>query len=70
MPYDVLRLFERSDIRHEWVDDPFPAIWEKFVFIASFGLVTARFDRTIGQVIESQELSDYVLGKDIFSKGF
>ena len=62
VPYDVLRLFERSGIRHEWVDDPFPAIWEKFVFIASFGLVTARFDRTIGQVIESQELSDYVLG--------
>jgi len=40
------------------------------MFIASFGLVTPCFDRTIGQVIESRELSDYVLGKDIFSKGF
>ena len=62
VPYDVLRLFERSGIKHERVDDPFPAIWEKFMFIASFGLVTACFDQTIGQVIESRELSDYVLG--------
>lgn len=55
-PLDVLSLFDDSGIRYQWLEDPFPAIWAKFLFIAPFGLITACFDRTIGQVRESEEL--------------
>jgi 2-dehydropantoate 2-reductase len=61
VPHGVFHLFERSNISYEWVDDPYPAIWEKFIFIAAFSLVTAGFDKTIGQVMESGELRDSVL---------
>ncbi|MBN1887520.1 MAG: 2-dehydropantoate 2-reductase [Thermoflexales bacterium] len=61
-PQALRELFDSSSIKHRWLDDPYPAIWEKFVFIAAFGLVTACFDRTLGQVMDSNELSQHVLG--------
>jgi 2-dehydropantoate 2-reductase len=61
IPHEVFHLFERTNIRYQWVEDPYPEIWEKFIFIAAFGLVTAGFDKTIGQVMESGELSNYLL---------
>ena len=61
IPHEVFHLLERTNIRYQWVEDPYPAIWEKFIFIAAFSLVTAGFDKTIGQVIESGELRDCVL---------
>ena len=61
IPHQVFRIFENSNTRYEWVDDPYPAIWEKFIFIAAFSLVTACFSKTIGQVMESQELRNYVI---------
>ncbi len=61
-PQAVHELFDRAAIKYRWLDDPYPAIWEKFVFIAAFGLVTACFDKTLGQVMESDELSRHVLG--------
>ncbi len=60
VPHQVFRLFENSNIRYEWVDNPHPAIWEKFIFIAAFSLVTACFQKTIGQVMDSLELRNYV----------
>ncbi len=59
-PAEVPDLFDRAGINHRWLDDPYPAIWEKFLFIAPFGLVTACFGKTIGEVMASGELSDYV----------
>lgn len=59
-PGEVLNLFDEGGIKHRWLDDPYPAIWEKFLFIAPFGLVTACFDKTIGEVMVSDELSGYV----------
>ena len=55
---DLFRIFDSSGIRYQWLDDPRPAIWTKFLFIAPFGLVTACFDKTIGEVRESEELRD------------
>lgn len=50
-------VFEASGVKHEWHNDITSSIWTKFVFIASFGLVTACFGKTLGQVMESPELS-------------
>lgn len=61
LPGPLFALFDASRIAYEWFDDVYPAIWSKYVFIAAFGLVTACFDKTLGQVMESTELSDHVL---------
>ncbi len=56
--FDVLRT---AEIKHEWFEDVVPEIWTKYLFIAAFGLVTAAFDKTLGQVMEDSRLSGYVL---------
>ncbi len=56
----ITALFDRSRVKYERLDDGYPAVWTKFIFIASFGLVTACFSKTLGQVMESKKLSGYV----------
>ena len=60
LPDEILQLFKKADVNHQWVEDPTPTIWEKFIFIAPFSLVTACFDKSIGEVIASPKLSRYV----------
>ena len=57
---EIQRLFDAAGINYEWVKDPLVKIWEKFLFIAPFSLVTACFDKTIGEVITSSELGGTV----------
>ena len=60
-PKSLFELFSMSSIKYEWFEDVYPEIWGKYVFIAAFGIVTASFDKTVGQVMESSSLSGYVL---------
>jgi 2-dehydropantoate 2-reductase len=57
---DLRRLFKESGIGFKWSEDPYPDIWEKFIFIASFGLVTAWSGKTLGEVMANERLSDTV----------
>ncbi len=50
-PAPLRALLDRSGIPYDWFEDPFPAIWTKYLFIASFALVTARSGLGIGGVI-------------------
>jgi 2-dehydropantoate 2-reductase len=59
-PGPLLTLFTNADIKFTWVEDPFPAIWEKFIFIAAFGLVTAYSEKTLGGVAANPELHEMV----------
>jgi len=59
-PEALLQLFRRSGILHDWKHDIRTSIWEKFIFIASFGIVTAAHDKTIGEVLENGALRDDV----------
>lgn len=59
-PDEVIRLFETTGIHHEWVEDPMAKVWEKFLFIAPASLVTACYDKTLGEVFASPELADTV----------
>jgi 2-dehydropantoate 2-reductase len=59
-PLPVINVFKEANIQFQWTDDPFVAIWEKFVFIASFGLVSARSGKTLGQVMSDTALKDQV----------
>ncbi len=59
---NVRIFFKELGIGFEWNDIPYPAIWEKFIFIAAFGLVTAYARKTMGEVIEDKELNKLVRG--------
>ncbi len=50
----LLSLFDAAGIKYGWKDDPFLEIWNKYIFIASFGLVTAETGWTFGEVFASQ----------------
>ncbi|SFP95308.1 ketopantoate reductase family protein [Hymenobacter arizonensis] len=57
-PRPVVSLLAEAGINIEYQPDAFPAIWTKFFFIASFGLVSARYNKPIGQVLEEPELRE------------
>jgi len=61
VPNQLFELLSLSGIKYEWFEDAFPQIWGKYMFIAAFALVTASFDKTFGQVMESGSLGDSVL---------
>jgi 2-dehydropantoate 2-reductase len=58
---EALDIFARASIRFQWEMDPYPMIWEKFIFIAGYGLVTAWCGKTLGEVFESVELRGMAL---------
>lgn len=60
VPRELFRVFEKSSIAYEWKDNALPAIWEKYMFIASFGLVSARYNRTLGEIMENPLLKEEV----------
>ncbi len=53
----LAELFTKAHIAFKYTDTPFVEIWSKFVFIASFGLVTAYYDANFGQVLSSSEMT-------------
>ncbi len=55
-PGDVKKILEEAEIPYQWEENPFTAIWTKFVFIASFALVTAYSGKTIGEVLDDEKL--------------
>jgi len=59
-PTPITSLFEHAGIKYEWDNDPYPAIWSKFIFIAAFGLVGAARDKTLDEITTSVELSESV----------
>ncbi len=50
----VIDFYKDMEIKLNWRDDPFPAIWEKYVLVASFSLVTAHTGQTMGGVINDE----------------
>jgi 2-dehydropantoate 2-reductase len=56
----VVQLLGEAGISFQWRDDPYAAIWEKYIFIAPFGLVTALFRKTLGEVFGDQALRELV----------
>jgi len=59
-PNNVIKFFEDMRIHYKWNENPFPAIWEKYIFIASFGLVTVYTGKTLGEILEDKESTELV----------
>lgn len=57
---NVIDFFNRMGIAYKWNDDPFPAIWEKYIFIAAFGLVSVHTGKTLGEIMEDAESRENV----------
>ncbi len=53
---ELLSLFHKAGIAYDWHEDPYPAIWSKFMFIAAYGLVTAAYGKSLGEVYEDEGL--------------
>lgn len=56
----VRDLFEKANLVYHWSDDSRPAVWEKYLFIAPFGLVTGRTGKTMGEVLADAALTNEV----------
>lgn len=61
-PTQVLDFFGYTGINYKWLDNSFPAVWEKFIFIAAFGLVTAYSGEPLGRVVGEPVLKNQVKG--------
>jgi 2-dehydropantoate 2-reductase len=61
-PEEVLQFLQEAAISFQWFENPLPAIWEKYLFIAGFGLVSAASGKTLGQIIEDAESKRLVVG--------
>jgi 2-dehydropantoate 2-reductase len=55
-PDKLIGLFKKADILIELFEDVNIEIWTKYIFIASFALVTATYDKTIGEVAKDENL--------------
>lgn len=62
---DICDLFDKSSIKYNWTENHIAEIWSKYIFIASYGLVTAYYDKTLGEVFNNPTCSENV--KDIMN---
>lgn len=54
---DIIKdLFDRAKIQYNYSDKVQVEIWSKFIFIAAFALVTARYNATFGEVLSSASM--------------
>jgi len=52
----LIEFFNEMGISNAWYDNPYPAIWEKYIFITAFSLMTAYSGKTIGAVLADDKL--------------
>ncbi|MBP8717532.1 MAG: 2-dehydropantoate 2-reductase [Candidatus Atribacteria bacterium] len=53
---NLLEFFKEMEISATWYENPYPAIWEKYIFIAPFSLTTAISGKSIGEVLADSHL--------------
>ena len=58
---DVCKLMNEANIKYSWTEDHIKEIWSKFMFIASYGLVTAYKNQTFGEIINDKDSINKVL---------
>jgi len=56
-PELLLEILNRASINFSWEQKVEIAIWTKYMFIASYGLVTAAYNKTLGEILEDEKLS-------------
>ncbi|MEA3454717.1 MAG: 2-dehydropantoate 2-reductase [Candidatus Caldatribacteriota bacterium] len=55
--YEYLaKFFNEMGISNTWYDNPYPAIWKKYMFITALSLMTAYSGKTLGEVLSDDKL--------------
>jgi len=54
-PQGILDIFKDINIGMNWQDNPQPAIWKKYLLVASFALVSAHTGQTLGGIIDDKD---------------
>lgn len=54
---ELLELFRQAEVPFQWHEQPTVAVWTKYLFIASFALVTAAHRADFGRVLSDPALS-------------
>ncbi len=54
----LIKFFNEMGISSSWYDNSYPAIWEKYIFITAFSLMTAYSGKTIGAVLADDRLKN------------
>ena len=62
IPQRVFEIFKAGGVKYEWCEDPYMEIWSKYIFISGYGMITASEDKTLGQILDSKELSEKLIG--------
>lgn len=57
---NIVAFFQKVGIKAEYNENPSLAIWEKYIFVAPFSLVTAFYQKTIGEILEDEKLTEIV----------
>lgn len=57
----ICDILSKSKIKFDYTSRNYEEIWSKYMFIASYGLVTACYNKTLGEIYEDNELSSKVL---------
>jgi len=52
----LIKFFNEMGISNSWYDNPYPAIWEKYIFITALSLMTAYSGKTLGEVLSDDKL--------------
>ncbi|HNZ61247.1 MAG TPA: 2-dehydropantoate 2-reductase [Methanofastidiosum sp.] len=55
-PEEVMEFFEKLKINFSYQENPYKEIWTKYMFIAAYGLVTAKTGKTLGEVLGNNDL--------------
>lgn len=61
-PIEVINIFEKTKVNFIYQENPYKEIWTKYMFISGYGLVTAKTGKTLGEVLENDELIRDVKG--------
>ncbi len=56
-PRDVIALFDKAGIKSELMLNIQVETWTKFIFICAYGLVSAAYGKTLGEILEDGILS-------------
>jgi 2-dehydropantoate 2-reductase len=52
----LIEFFNEMGISNTWYDNPYPAIWKKYIFITALSLMTAYARKTLGEVLGDDKL--------------
>ena len=54
----LIGFFNKMRISNTWYDNPYPAIWKKYIFITAFSLMTAYSGKTIRGVLSDEKIKN------------